>query len=435
MARTVEFNFFGRIPDEKEISDREIEELNGKSHFIAGEIEEDIQSKIAEAYYHRPAVRFVPGIFRRRPTFRANVVISFDKGSIEWMGIVELVTGAWSIVNFMATIGGAIGLIHIVRRAILAAVGRSMPSHIQMSNATTHVSIGRSRATAPLYIRPQDDFSNFTISAKKVLVAVTALNIGLVGGGTLYGGIKVASLQDQYASTSNKIQAIVDEAKSAEAELALAERFVASQLDSVTTKANQTIKEMDHALLNVQSATNEAITSVNEQSTTVKSQFEHLVQDARLELANVADHGDKIQADLDVELATHLTKLRDRTQVSLNQITDQKTELLQSLEQIEDSVRLAQSSIGANEKHLESTRNKIVALDDELEMESKRLSDAVQRIDDWNNVTKLTLSDLWSRSSDALRALLIIMGLFLVLLFSLTMWSLVDSRRHGESQP
>lgn len=47
-----------------------------------------------------------------------NVSIDFAEGSIQWFGFVQWVRDAWPAIEVMATVGGAINLIQIVKSAI-----------------------------------------------------------------------------------------------------------------------------------------------------------------------------------------------------------------------------------------------------------------------------------------------------------------------------
>lgn len=47
-----------------------------------------------------------------------NVFITFGEGSIEWTGWVELLSRTWPTIEAMSTLGGAVGLLQLVKAAI-----------------------------------------------------------------------------------------------------------------------------------------------------------------------------------------------------------------------------------------------------------------------------------------------------------------------------
>jgi hypothetical protein len=47
-----------------------------------------------------------------------NVSVDFTEGSLEWFGWVEWVRTAWPSVEVLSTVGGAIGLIQLVKSAV-----------------------------------------------------------------------------------------------------------------------------------------------------------------------------------------------------------------------------------------------------------------------------------------------------------------------------
>ena len=74
-----------------------VEELNRNSQIISDEISERIGLPSG---------------------WRVNTTIGFREGSIVWDGIIQLASTAWPTAQALATIGGMVGLVQIIREAV-----------------------------------------------------------------------------------------------------------------------------------------------------------------------------------------------------------------------------------------------------------------------------------------------------------------------------
>lgn len=82
---------------------------------------------------------------------QTSVVIQFERGSVEWFGFVQSDV-AWTAVEAMSTVGGALGLIQIVRSAIDGVLQRWLPKALGRSyvrSIRTQVSATRAGAAPP----------------------------------------------------------------------------------------------------------------------------------------------------------------------------------------------------------------------------------------------------------------------------------------------
>ena len=129
MASSHVFSFQGQLANEAlrehDLSpERLLASLDVESFEISSEIESDISLRI-------------PG------RLSVNVSIDFAAGSIEWSGFVE-------ILDWMARLGGAIGLLGVIRNAINRALARRIP-RVRPRTLVVYVGADPSRRTGAKY--------------------------------------------------------------------------------------------------------------------------------------------------------------------------------------------------------------------------------------------------------------------------------------------
>lgn len=171
-----------------------INNLNKKSVEISKEIAYIISDKLYSKYEIK--------------NLTVNIDLNFKVGSIAWSGIYE-------IIQIMANVGGAVAFAQIAKDSINFVISKYIRQELDFNNH--HIKYDEEMInnihTEIVIInqiseRIQDNKTNKNdlFSLDKILIAITLLNVFLFLGGTIYSGVTIDSINQQYKESEKIIQ-------------------------------------------------------------------------------------------------------------------------------------------------------------------------------------------------------------------------------------
>jgi hypothetical protein len=152
-----------------------LSELNNDSWEIAGEIAREI----VDEYRHEIDIK--------------HINIQFNRGSIEWSGVIVFM-------ELGALISGNIALIHYlysaVRRAVNTKVKRRLPKQYKKIDTDVFSPDGGHRGMIE---------STWSVSTRKALIFITVLNLLIFFGGSFMSSVQVPSILDRLEESKQKL--------------------------------------------------------------------------------------------------------------------------------------------------------------------------------------------------------------------------------------
>jgi len=213
-----------------------INNLNKKSVEISKEIAYDISNKLYSKYEIK--------------NLTVNIDLNFKVGSIAWSGIYE-------IIQVMANIGGAVAFAQIAKDSISYVISKYIKQELNFNNNhlinddeiinNIHTDIVIVNQTNEIL---QDNKTNKKdlFPLDKILIAITLLNVFLFLGGTIYSGITIDSINQQYKESEK----IIQESKEKYSEAKYNLQNIKNELENSKDKIDKLIiKELKDYNLNI----------------------------------------------------------------------------------------------------------------------------------------------------------------------------------------
>ncbi len=186
-----------------------VSNLNKKTR----EIEQEISLLLKEKLY----------IELNHTNIKVNPTISFKVGSVEWTGLISY---TYDLVEITANIGGAVVFIDLAKNIINDVVSKFIKN--EFNGSTKHFANSIDNMTNTNIELIQNNLLTTTKSPKSiedyfspinVLIYITIINIVFFVGGTVYSGITIDSIRQQYVKSEQTTQKSRDKYLEAEYKL------------------------------------------------------------------------------------------------------------------------------------------------------------------------------------------------------------------------